>query len=66
MENVSLRHYRLNKTLADSDIPLPRAVIMAPLDNLLWDRRFVEELFDFYLGLTHSKDPKGFTKRFSP
>jgi len=21
---------------------------LAPLDNLLWDRRFVEELFDFY------------------
>ena len=36
----------LNKTL-DSGTPLSRAVIMAPLDNLLWDRRFVEELFDF-------------------
>jgi uncharacterized protein YcaQ len=36
----------LNKTL-DSRAPLSRAVIMAPLDNLLWDRRFVEELFDF-------------------
>jgi uncharacterized protein YcaQ len=37
----------LKKTL-DSGTPLSRAVIMAPLDNLLWDRRFVEELFDFY------------------
>ena len=37
----------LNKTL-DSGTPLSRAVIMAPLDNLLWDRRFVKELFDFY------------------
>ena len=36
----------LNKTL-DSGTPLSRAVIIAPLDNLLWDRRFVEELFDF-------------------
>ncbi len=36
----------LNKTL-DSSAPLSRAVIMAPLDNLLWDRRFVGELFDF-------------------
>ena len=36
----------LNKTL-DSRAPLSRAVIMAPLDNLLWDRRFVKELFDF-------------------
>ena len=36
----------LNKTL-DSGIPLPRAVIMAPLDNLLWDRKLVKELFDF-------------------
>jgi len=26
----------------------PRAVILAPLDNLLWDRRLVEALFDFY------------------
>ncbi|MFN2201922.1 MAG: winged helix-turn-helix domain-containing protein [Caldilineaceae bacterium] len=25
----------------------PRAAILAPLDNLLWDRRFVEELFGF-------------------
>jgi uncharacterized protein YcaQ len=25
-----------------------RATIMAPLDNLLWDRRLVSELFDFY------------------
>lgn len=37
----------LNKTL-DSSTPLPRAVIIAPLDNLLWDRRFVKELFDFH------------------
>jgi uncharacterized protein YcaQ len=37
----------LDKAL-DSDDLLPRAAILAPLDNLLWDRRFVEELFDFY------------------
>jgi uncharacterized protein YcaQ len=37
----------LDQTLG-SDDPLPRAAILAPLDNLLWDRRFVEELFDFY------------------
>ena len=24
------------------------AVILAPLDNLLWDRRFIRQLFDFY------------------
>jgi hypothetical protein len=30
------------------DPPDPRAVILAPLDNLLWDRRLVEALFDFY------------------
>jgi uncharacterized protein YcaQ len=30
-----------------SDAPPPRAVILAPLDNLIWDRRFVEELFGF-------------------
>jgi uncharacterized protein YcaQ len=32
----------------DADDLLPRAAILAPLDNLLWDRRFVEELFGFY------------------
>lgn len=26
----------------------PRAAILAPLDNLLWDRRLVKALFDFY------------------
>jgi uncharacterized protein YcaQ len=30
-----------------SNAPSPRAVILAPLDNLLWDRRLVKELFDF-------------------
>ena len=29
------------------DRALPRAAIIAPLDNLLWDRRFVEALFGF-------------------
>lgn len=36
----------LERVLED-DAPSPRAVILAPLDNLLWDRRFVAELFDF-------------------
>jgi uncharacterized protein YcaQ len=35
----------LDKTL-DSDGPAPRATVMAPLDNLLWDRRLAQELFD--------------------
>jgi uncharacterized protein YcaQ len=26
----------------------PSASIIAPLDNLMWDRRFIKELFDFY------------------
>ncbi|MEA4884401.1 MAG: crosslink repair DNA glycosylase YcaQ family protein [Clostridia bacterium] len=30
-----------------SPIPPPRATVLAPLDNLLWDRRLVKELFDF-------------------
>jgi uncharacterized protein YcaQ len=25
----------------------PRASLMAPLDNLLWDRNMLRELFDF-------------------
>ncbi len=36
----------LNQTL-DSNAPSSRAVILAPLDNLLWDRRYVEQLFGF-------------------
>lgn len=31
-----------------SDVPDPRAVILAPLDNILWDRRLVEAVFDFH------------------
>lgn len=31
----------------DSDDPAPRASILAPLDNLLWDRRLVNALFGF-------------------
>ncbi len=38
---------KLLKMTLDSGAPLSRAAIIAPLDNLLWDRRFVEELFDF-------------------
>jgi uncharacterized protein YcaQ len=37
---------RLDHTL-DPDDPPSRATIMAPLDNLLWDRRLAKELFDF-------------------
>ena len=29
------------------DRPTARAAVIAPLDNLLWDRRFIEVLFDF-------------------
>jgi uncharacterized protein YcaQ len=36
----------LDHTL-DSDDPPSRATIVAPLDNLLWDRRLAKELFDF-------------------
>ncbi|MBN1583351.1 MAG: YcaQ family DNA glycosylase [Anaerolineae bacterium] len=37
----------LDRMLGGDD-PTPRAVILAPLDNLMWDRRLVEALFDFY------------------
>jgi len=35
------------KMILHNDTLPPRATIMAPLDNLLWDRRLVKELFDF-------------------
>jgi uncharacterized protein YcaQ len=31
----------------DNDPPAPRACFLAPLDNLLWDRRLIEALFGF-------------------
>lgn len=31
----------------NGDGPPPQAAIIAPLDNLLWDRRFIEDLFGF-------------------
>lgn len=34
--------------IRDSGVSSNRAAILAPLDNLLWDRRFIQELFDFY------------------
>ncbi len=37
----------LDKTLNSGDLS-PQAVLLAPLDNLLWDRGFIKELFDFY------------------
>ncbi len=36
----------LNKILA-GPIERPRAAVLAPLDNLLWDRKLIQELFDF-------------------
>lgn len=36
----------LNKVLADQT-GKPRAVVLAPLDNLLWDRKLIQELFNF-------------------
>ena len=36
----------LDSVLRDDNVPL-HASIVAPLDNLIWDRRFVEALFDF-------------------
>jgi uncharacterized protein YcaQ len=36
----------LDRVLATQDPP-PRAVLLAPLDNLMWDRRYLEALFGF-------------------
>lgn len=35
------------KNILDGEILKPRASIIAPLDNLLWDRKLIKELFDF-------------------
>ena len=36
----------LEQSLAEEE-PKPRASVLAPLDNLLWDRKLLSELFDF-------------------
>ncbi|MBN1935693.1 MAG: YcaQ family DNA glycosylase [Anaerolineae bacterium] len=36
----------LDRVLCEDDVPL-RAAIIAPLDNLIWDRQFIGTLFDF-------------------
>ena len=33
--------------ILNSACPLPKANILAPLDNLLWDRKLIKDLFDF-------------------
>lgn len=37
---------RFDKTLTMTE-PSPKASVMAPLDNLLWDRRMLKKIFDF-------------------
>ncbi len=34
-------------SLLDTPAPAPRVIVLAPLDSLLWDRRDVQQLFDF-------------------
>lgn len=38
----------LLESIIDGDNPRPHAAILGPLDNMLWDRRFIKELFGFY------------------
>jgi hypothetical protein len=38
---------RTLEAVAQADEGSPRAIIVAPLDNLMWDRSLVEALFDF-------------------
>ncbi|NQV14210.1 winged helix-turn-helix domain-containing protein [bacterium] len=45
VRTVDVEH--LNKCL-ETKSRSSRAIILAPLDNLLWDRRFIKALFDFY------------------
>jgi uncharacterized protein YcaQ len=35
------------ETAMNGTKPTPKAAILAPLDNLIWDRRLIKELFDF-------------------
>lgn len=37
----------LNEVISGGCSSAPRAWILAPLDNLIWDRRLIKELFDF-------------------
>jgi uncharacterized protein YcaQ len=33
--------------LLDTEPPAPRVIFLGPLDNLLWDRKAISQLFDF-------------------
>ncbi len=44
--------------LVEEDCPEPKATVIAPLDNLIWDRRLVEALFDFDYRWEVYKPPK--------
>ncbi|QGQ97205.1 winged helix DNA-binding domain-containing protein [Paenibacillus psychroresistens] len=37
----------LEETLVEDTIPAKRAFILAPLDNMIWDRKLIKELFHF-------------------
>lgn len=53
VEGISSSFYMRSKDEAElaralnPEEPLPRATLIAPLDNLLWDRNLVKALFDF-------------------
>jgi uncharacterized protein YcaQ len=34
-------------SLLDAELPEPRVIFMGPLDNMLWDRKAIQQLFDF-------------------
>jgi uncharacterized protein YcaQ len=42
-------YYMLSSALSllDTELPEPRVIFMGPLDNMLWDRKAVQQLFDF-------------------
>ncbi len=42
-------YYMLSSALSllDAELPEPRVIFMGPLDNMLWDRKAIQQLFDF-------------------
>ena len=62
IEELKNTYYCLSSDLdllEETEPQTPKASFLAPLDNLLWDRRLIEDLFDFsYRWEIYTKDEK--------
>lgn len=62
VEGLNQAYYCLSEDLPapdEDEIKIPHATFMAPLDNMLWDRKLIEQLFHFsYIWEIYTKPEK--------